>query len=55
MEQKRELTLEEMNLIAGGTDSSDRKKEFDTAWKGLNMDSRGYSGSRKAELLTNGN
>ena len=28
MDQKRELTLEEVNLIAGGTDSSDRKKDL---------------------------
>jgi len=49
----RELNMDEIGKVTGGTDNTgfdDKMKEFVTAWKRLNMDSKGISDSRKAAV-----
>jgi len=56
MEDRKILNEQELEQVAGGARSSEdsfttRRNEFESAWTSLRMESKGYTGNKKAELF----
>ncbi len=54
IDNKNAINVDDLAKVVGGTENTtfeSKRTEFEAAWKNLEMDQKGFSGMKKAELF----